>query len=97
MGLCVHDSKAWTPVHVCDQACLFVCATELEESTLISVSLESVIEHEPFRQRVEAVTLCNNTRGDKKKGEVLFCPIFSLRSVFILAFLCFYSFLFPLL
>lgn len=61
---------------VCAQTLVFVCATELEESTLISVSLESVIEHEPFRRRVEAVTLCNNTRGDKKGRSLILSQIF---------------------
>ena len=79
--------------------CVWMCAPwGSEESTLISVSEESVIEHKPFCQRVEAVTRCNNTRGDKK-AEVLFCPLFSLYSVSILPFLCFspFSFIFHFL
>lgn len=79
-------------VHVC----VWMCAPwGSEESTLISVSEESVIEHKPFCQRVEAVTRCNNTRGDKK-AKVLFCPLFSLYSVSILPFLCFFPLLFHL-
>lgn len=91
--LFVRTSTSRRPLRMC----AIVCAVRLQ-STLISVSEESVIEHKHFRQRAKTVTRCSNTRGDKKKKRQKSYFVLSLFSVLFflstLAHLCFLLLLF---
>lgn len=59
------SARASAPV--CARASTRACVPPGEESTLICVSEESVIEQKPFSQQVETVTRRRgSTRGDKE-------------------------------
>lgn len=67
VGVCVHACLCKSEDYV--HACVPIGS---EESTLICVSEESVIEQKPFSRRVETVTRwCSSTQADKK-AEVSF-------------------------